>query len=471
MSIYEPPGTDVPDHVLAAQERAALADTAPPERTLTAVPDAIQLYDPRAEAALLGAALIATAARDQLALLGADAFFTPKYKHVAAAIITLHEAGEAADAVTVYSHLDRHAHAQLGCPNGPGELIELQSATPATTSAPRYAQIIRNHATLRDMQLYGAEIAAAASNPGATPTDLASRAQTLLDQLHDKASAATSRLHQVPDLLDDYINSLELRSETPLVGVTTGLVDLDAAIGGLQKGRLYTLAGRPGMGKSDIGLAIARNAADAGHHTHVASIEMGHQEVLDRWIARGSRIPATNISNGHLGEQAWPHVSKAIADLAAVPLSINDDPTTAMGTIRSDVRKTGAELVVIDYIQIVDTARAESRQIEVTVLARALKRLARDLDVPVIALAQLNRGPEGRFDKRPQLADLRESGAIEQESDVVIGLYRDEQYHDDTKDRGVLELILLKNRTGPMKTVKVAYVPDKKIIANIAGAN
>ncbi len=467
MSIYEPPGTEVPDDVLEAQERAALADQGGAH--LTVVPDTVDLHDETAEAALLGAAMLSTTARDVLATLQPTDFYVLRHQVIAAAIQALHDDGQPTDLITVADQLQRLGHLELA--GGPPALINLQSSVPATTTAPRYASIVRHYSTLRAIQTYGTEIHTLASRPGAQPSDLAAQAQNLLDRLHDQANAGTSRLANVTDLLDDYIDRLAGRSEQDLAGVTTGLVDLDNAIGGLQPGRLYTIAGRPGMGKSDIGIAIARAAARAGHRTHVASIEMGTDEVIDRWVAAGSHIASTAISNGRLGDNDWPHITSALAELGDWPLTIDDDPSTGVGTIRADARKTGAELVVVDYVQIVDTIRAESRQIEVTALARALKRLARDLQVPVIILAQLNRGPEGRINKRPMLADLRESGAIEQESDVVIGLYRDEQYDPDTKDRGVMELILMKNRTGPMKTVRVAYLPDVKIIANIAGAN
>lgn len=467
MSTYDV--DDVPDEVLAAQEREALADTAPGPGRMQAVPDRIQLYDEHAEAALLGAAMLSTTARDLLATIPAEAFYVPRHQLIAAAIHALHDDGQPADTVTIADHLHRHGHLELA--GGPPAINALQGHVPSTTSAPRYAAIIRQHHALRSIQHYGTKINQLATEPGATPADIAAQAQALLDDLHDQATTGTSRLRHVPDLLDAYIDRLATRNDQDLAGITTGLADLDHAIGGLQNGRLYTVAGRPGMGKSDFGIALARNAARAGHRTHVASIEMANDEVIDRWVAAGSRIPATALSNGRLGDKAWPHITTALTDLADWPLTIDDDPATNVGTIRADARKTEAELVIIDYIQIVDTAQAESRQIEVTALARALKRLARDLEIPVVILAQLNRGPEARINKRPMLADLRESGAIEQESDVVIGLYRDEQYHEDTRDRGVMELILMKNRTGPVKTVKVAYLPDMKIIGNITGAN
>ena len=467
------------DPVLADQDReyATGAYDEAPERPwatsasrLRSVPDRVTLYDTDAEAALLGAAMLSATARDALATLDPEAFGDPAHSHIAHAIQALHADGHPVDTITLGDHLRRHTLLELA--GGQHHLIEILAGAPSTSGAHHYAGIVRDLHQLRRLGALGTEIAAMATTPGATPASAAQAAQALLDEIHDATTASTNRLTEISNAVDPYLDDLGQRQDQPLRGITTGFLDLDRTIGGFQDGRFYVIAGRPGMGKSDVAIHLGRSAADTGTPVLVTSIEMSTTELMDRWVAHASGISSSVITQGQIGTNGWGLVTNALAELQELPIWIDDNPATTMATIRADVRRSGARMVIVDYLQIVDTPTAESRQIEVTVLARALKRLARDLDIPVVALAQLNRGVEGRLDKRPQLADLRESGAIEQEADVVIGLYRDEQYHPDTKEAHVLELGALKNRTGPSGiTIKVGYVARTKTFSNLAGAN
>lgn len=451
-----------PAEVLDAQALAEGYDA--PRPRLTAVPDRIPLYDTGAEAALLGACLRGTAtALDQLATLGPDVFGDPANAHVAAALIALHAEGPV-DHQAVASHLQRHGLTDLA--GGENHLVELLADGAPASTAGRHAGTIRDLAHLRLLGTIGTEIAALATSPGADPATAAQAAQELLDRVHDAASA-DGTLTAVGDLLEDYLTELEERFEHGAVGITADLPNLDTLTGGFRPGTLTTIAGRPGTGKSDIAAHIARQA---GHQAPVVliSIEMGHQEVMHRLVAAEARINTTLLQNGDLDPSQWRRVPDAATALAALPLHIDDDPAATIASIRAAQRRTHAQLVIVDYLQIVSGPKAESRQVEVTHLVRGLKRLARQLEVPVIALAQLNRSMEGRADKRPTLSDLRESGAIEQESDVVIGLYRDELYHHDSKDKGVMEAIVLKNRHGAMGTARLAYDPAIKRIYSLA---
>jgi len=437
-----------------------------PARHLTAVPIEAPRNDDAIEAHLLGAAMLSTAARDHLATVDPADFARPSHQAIAHAINTLHAQGAPVDTSILANHL---AHSgQLDAIGGPGTLLTITAGTPATSSAPRYAAVVRQLAQLRRLAHIGTEITAAARSLSADPSTVATAAQELLDQLQD-ANADHDHLTSVADALDGYVDLLEARQEIDLAGITTGLDALDRRTGGLQDSRLYTIAGRPGLGKSDIATHLAKAAAQAGRRVLVVSIEMTRHEVIDRWIAGISRVQATNLTNGQIADRDWERINPAVVRLAGLPLWIDDDPSATVASIRAHARRVSAELIVVDYLQLVEVAKAESRQIEVTNLARALKRLARDLEVPVVALAQLNRGVEARMEKRPMLSDLRESGAIEQESDVVIGLYRDDYYRSDSDQKGIMEMLLLKNRTGPTTTVKVAYDPATKLVANLDG--
>ena len=454
---------DEPDH-----QPPTPTEPRPPARRghLTAVADHAPSHDDAIEANLLGAALLSTTARDTLATLNPADFARPSHQTIAHAINTLHAQGEPVDPSIVANHLAHHG--LLDTIGGPHTLLALQAGTPATSSAPRYADQIRQLATLRRLADIGQQITAAAKALAANPSTVATTAQDLLDTIHD-ANAGQDHLIAIGDAMDGYLDDLEARQGVELAGITTGLTALDRHIGGLQTSRLYVVAGRPGLGKSDIATHLARTAATAGHRTLVVSIEMTRTEVIDRWIAALSRIHANAITHGTIAERDWERIAPAIGRLSDLPLWVDDDPSATVATIRAHARRIGAELIVVDYLQLIETVKAETRQIEVTHLARSLKRLARDLEVPVVALAQLNRGVEARLDKRPMLSDLRESGAIEQESDAVIGLYRDDYYRSDSDQKGIMEMLLLKNRVGPMLTVKVAYDPATKLVGNLDG--
>ncbi len=452
-----------PPDVLDAQALAEGYDA--PRPRLTAVPDRVPLNDTDAENALIGACLLnAPAAHDAIATLTPEQFHSPPNGQIAAAIAALRAEGHPTDPVTVADHLRRHG--LLDHVGGQNRLITLQAAVPATSSAPRYAQIVRELASLRQLAAIGTEITALATSPGADPAAAAQAAQELLDRVHDAASA-DGTLTAVTDLLEDYLTELEERFEHGAVGITADLPNLDTLTGGFRPGTLTTIAGRPGTGKSDIGAHIARKAATQAPVVFV-SVEMGHQEVMHRLVAAETGIDSTALQNGNLSPSQWERIGPGLGAIGELPISIDDDPSATVASIRAAQRRSGARLVIVDYLQIVSGPKAESRQLEVTNLVRGLKRMARQLDVPVIALAQLNRGLENRADKRPTLSDLRESGAIEQESDLVIGLYRDEQHHPDTKDKGVMEALVLKNRHGATGKARLAYFPDIKRIYSLA---
>ncbi len=464
MSTDYAPEIEPPD-VLDAQARADGYD-AP---RLRAVPNRVAPHDTDAEAALLGACLNnATIALDALAGLDPEDFYDPGHAHIAAAAQALHADGAPVDHTTVTGHLRHHGTLDL-IGGGENRLITLLAEGAIAARAPHHAATIAKHARLRQIATIGAEITATATAPGAEPGAAAQAAQALIDQALD-ATADDTRLAVIGDLLDTYLDDLEERSaHGGATGITCGLPNLDTLTGGFRPGTLTTIAGRPGTGKSDVACHIARHAADAGP-VLVVSIEMSRTEMLHRWVAAETGIAATSLQTGELSPSQWERVGPALIALSALPLHIEDDPAATAATIRAAQRRTGARLVIVDYLQIVTAApsRHENRQVEVSGIVASLKRLARQTEVPVIALAQLNRSMENRADKRPTLSDLRESGAIEQDSDVVIGLYREEVHRPDTDQRGVMEALVLKNRHGATGKARLAYDAARKTIHPLA---
>lgn len=425
-------------------------------------------HDVEAERSLLGAMLLARdavgAALDQQ-LTGAD-FYRPAHGHIYDAVVALYNAGEPADPVTVAAELRRSNTHDLV---DDGELVAIQGDTPSTSSAAHYSRLVADTAVLRRLLAVAGEIAEVGYTTGVDVATALDRAEALV--LGVARADHNTRTRYVRDALDEHLQLLEARHDgTVPGGVPTGLRDLDDIIGGLHPGQLIVAAGRPGMGKSAIGLTIGNNAGRAGHTTLWTSIEMGETELLDRLIASESHLDQTSLRRGQIAARDWERVSLAIGRLAETQLIVDDHPGATVTRIAARARRTkNLALVVVDYLQLVAPGqRGENRQTEVAEISVALKRLARDLKIPVLALAQLNRAVEQRADKRPLLSDLRDSGQIEQDSDVVIGLYRDEVYKPDTPDRGLLEAIVLKQRNGPLGTARLAFHASTQRITDLA---
>ncbi len=441
----------------------------PPVGTVTPITTAAASappHDLRAETALLGAALMSADAAHQVIAVGPSAFYSPAHAHIADAIATLTSDGHPADVVTVAAYLgDVGLLADIG---GPAVLVQLQTNTPAIGNAGRYADIVRTHAARRHIIATARDLAEHAHNLG-DPAQLAAQAVDTYTAVNLDTAPRTLTL---ADGMVEHIEILEQRFEHGPGGIPTGWVDLDAILGGLHPGQLVTVAGRPSMGKSVVAGTLALNTAGADHPTLVVSVEMGRSELNDRYLASLGKIQLDALRSGRLGSKDWETLSHAIADLGAMPLHVCDDPNATVATIRREASKIdlAGGLIIVDYLQILTptTRNRDGREREVAEMSAALKRLARDLEVPVVVLAQLNRGLESRLEKRPLLSDLRESGAIENDSDVVIGLYRDEVYKPDTSDKGIMEMIVLKQRNGPIGTAKLAFLGGWSTVANMA---
>ncbi|MGH9307571.1 MAG: replicative DNA helicase [Acidimicrobiales bacterium] len=426
-----------------------------------------------AEESLLGAMVLS---RDAIATASettkAEDFYKPAHGHIYDAITTLYGQGEPVDPVTVAEELNRAG--LLDAIGGRPALVSLLANTPAISNAGRYATIVAEHALLRRLIAAANEIAELGYD---MPEDVAlavDRAESLVFEVAERRVSNT--LVSINELLGqtlDRIESLYDRGES-ITGVPTGYKDLDECLSGLQPSNLIIVGARPAMGKTAFALGMAAHAAmEAQTPVLLFSLEMSHLEITQRLLCSEARVDSTRVRNGRLHESDWSKISHAIGRLGEAPMFIDDNPNITIMDIRAKARRlkarSGLGLVIIDYLQLMSgRMSAENRQVEVSEISRGLKILARELEVPVVALSQLSRGLEMRSDKRPMLADLRESGSLEQDSDVVMFLYRDEIYNTDSPDRGTAEVIVSKHRNGPTAVSRLAFLNDYTRFANMA---
>ncbi len=415
-----------------------------------------------AEESLLGALLLSRDVVGQVAELGVQVehFYKPAHQHVYAAIRGLMSTGQPIDAVTVADELRRNGLLEeIG---GAALLIELQNATPAISNAGRYAKIVQDTAVLRRLIGVASEIAEIAYLEPDDVTKALDEAETkVFEVAEDRIVDSTKPLSELLPIAMDKLAETFERGDI-ITGIPTGLYDLDEILSGLQPSTLNIVGARPAMGKSALGLGIATHIAQQGKPTLVFSLEMGHAELTQRILSSEARVDSQKLRTGRLVESDWTKIGRAINRLE-VPLLLDDNPRVTVMEIRAKARRMKARygslgLILIDYLQLMSGgANSENRQLEVSEISRGLKILARELEVPIIALSQLSRNLESRGDKRPMLADLRESGSLEQDADVVMFLYRDEVYNRDSADRASAELIIAKHRAGPTGTVKLVF--------------
>jgi replicative DNA helicase len=431
-------------------------------------------HDLQAEESLLGAMMLSSEAIAAAAgVVTAADFYKPAHGHVFDAVHTLYASGQPADVVTVADELRRAG--LLEAIGGPAVLAQIMASTPATTNAGRYAGIIEEYALLRRLISVAGEVAEIGySVPDDVPKAL-DRAEAMVYEVNERrVTDSTSRLS---DLLSDNLDRLEQLYERgdAITGVPTGYLDLDQLLSGLQPSALVVVGARPAMGKTSFALGAVAHAA-LEHHRPVLffSLEMSNLELSQRLLCAEARIDSSRVRNGQLQSEDWTKVSKAMGRLAEAPIWIDDNPNLTIMEIRAKARRLKSQvgdlgMIVIDYLQLMTgRSSAENRQVEVSELSRGLKILARELDTPVVALSQLSRGLEMRADKRPMLADLRESGSIEQDSDVVMFIFREEVYDPKPENAGQAEIIVAKHRSGPTGIVQLAFLPQYTRFANMA---
>ncbi|MEX1007016.1 MAG: replicative DNA helicase [Acidimicrobiia bacterium] len=430
-----------------------------------------------AEESLLGAMLLsrdAITAAVEARVDGPD-FYKPAHGHIYDAVQSLYGQGEPADPVTVAEELRRAD--LLEFVGGRAALLQIQASTPASANAGHYARIVNELALLRRLIAVAGDISEMGYDSPDDVTETLDRAESLVFEVAERRVAET--MIGIQDALQETLDDLERRygDSSELVGVPTGFSDLDAITLGLQKSNLIIVAARPGMGKTSLALGMARNVATVtGRPVMFFSMEMGTIELTKRLLATEARVDTSRLWTARLDDGDWSRLGHAVGRLAEAKLFIDDNPHCTVMEMRAKARRMHARhgdlaLVVVDYVQLMtpsSTRRAENRQVEVSEISRGLKILARELDCPVVALSQLNRQVEYRQDKRPMLADLRESGGLEQDADVVAFIYRDEVYNQDSEDRGKAEIIVAKHRNGRTGKVELAFLPHRTAFEDMA---
>ncbi|MBV8080170.1 MAG: replicative DNA helicase [Actinobacteria bacterium] len=442
-----------------------------PAQALATAPIPPQNLD--AEESVLGAMMLSAAAIEAVSeIVDAGDFYRGSHAKIYLAAIELYQHGQPVDAITIADKL--HEKGELEEIGGKERVHEIAALVPATSNAAHYAKIVREMATLRGLTLVGEQIQRLGwERPGETP-DLVDQAEQMVFDL------AQHRIRGSFDHVDVLVReSFEqitkmYESGGEMTGTPTGFRDVDQMTSGLQPGNLVIVAGRPSMGKSAFALGVASNlAVHHGIPVAVFTLEMSKIEVVQRFLCAEARVELQRLRTGKLTPEDWPRLVKACDTITKAPIYVDDTRMTTMLEIRSKARRLKAKepklgLILVDYLQLMGSGSIEHRVQEVSQISRSLKVIAGDLDVPVMALSQLSRAVESRTDKRPLLSDLRESGSIEQDADMVMFLYRDEYYNEQSEDQGLAEVILAKHRNGPTGTEKLAFLKRYAKFADLA---
>jgi replicative DNA helicase len=418
------------------------------------VSDREQPHDRDAERAVLGAILIAPdALQNVLGDLQPDDFYDVRHSEIFTAALTLFNTGTPVDPVNVLHELTRRGNAaRIG---GAPYLHDLTATVPTAVNIDYWGRIVREKARLRRLSAYATRLNQIATSEEVDSADAIASAYADLDHIGGLDGTRSVAVNAEDSLTETLAHIEEAGRNNGARGIPTGFVDLDHLINGLRPGQMITIAARPGIGKSTIALDICRNASlHHGKSSLIFSLEMSHIETMTRLLSAHARVPLANLLSGDLSDEEWQRIGARIADISTARLFIDDSPGTTLGEIKAKSRRIqateGLDLIVVDYLQLMSSGkRVESRQQEVSEFSRGLKLLAKELQVPVIAVSQLNRGSENRSDKRPQMSDLRESGAIEQDSDLILLLFREDAVDPDTPNPGEAEVIVAKQRSGP----------------------
>ncbi|MCZ2292422.1 MAG: replicative DNA helicase [Burkholderiales bacterium] len=433
-----------------------------------------------AEQSVLGGLLLDNLAWDRAAdLLGESDFYRYEHKQIFAAIAALVNAGKPADVITVFEQLQALSKAD-DC-GGLAYLNALAQSVPSAANLRRYAEIVRERAILRKLIAASDEIATSAFNPqGRAVTQILDEAEGRIFKIGEEGSRQRQGMFGMDQLvvaLLDRVNELHDNGAEEVTGVRTGFYDLDRMTAGLQKGDLIVLAARPSMGKTAFALNIAEHVAvQEGLPVLVFSMEMGAAQLALRMVGSLGRIDQSGLRTGRLSSEDWERLATAVDRLRNVQLFIDETPALTSAELRARARRMARQfgtlgLIVVDYLQLMSGSGSgsdENRATEIGEISRGLKALAKELQCPVIALSQLNRSVESRNDKRPMMSDLRESGAIEQDADVIIFIYRDDYYNKDSKEPGVAEIVIGKQRNGPVGTIKLSFQKPLTRFDNLA---
>jgi replicative DNA helicase len=405
---------------------------------------------------------------DQVAdVLRVDDLYRADHRLIFSAVADLVERNQPPDAVTVSEYLQRNG--QLEAAGGLPYLARLVEDTPSAANIRAYAKIVRERAMLRQLIQIGGDIASSASSSeGLTVDEIVDLAEQRVFEIADGGQRRGSGFVSLKQILPKTIDRLDVlsHSTSDITGISTGFGDMDKMTAGLQRGELIIVAGRPSMGKTTLAMNIAENAA-IGSQTPVAifSMEMSAEQLSFRMIASIGRVNQTRLRTGKLSDEDWSRIDSAVSMMSNAPIYIDDSgaltPTEVRARARRLKREHGLGLIVLDYLQLMQvTGTKENRATEISEISRSLKALSKELDVPVVALSQLNRSVEQRTDKKPVMSDLRESGAIEQDADLIVFIYREEVYEPDTPRKGIADIIIAKQRNGPVGEFHLTFLGE-----------
>ncbi|MFH8380041.1 replicative DNA helicase [Kitasatospora sp. NPDC018058] len=420
--------------------------------------------DLAAEQSVLGGMLLSKdAIADVVEVLKPADYYRPAHEMVHGAILDLYARGEPADPITVAGELTKRGELQRV--GGASYLHTLVNSVPTAANAEYYAQIVHERAVLRRLVEAGTRIAGMGYAAEGDVDEIVNAAQAEIYAVTEQRT--NEDYAPLADIMEGALDEIEAIGSRngQMSGVPTGFADFDQLTNGLHPGQMIVIAARPAMGKSTLALDFAR--ACSIHHklpSVIFSLEMGRNEIAMRLLSAEARVALHHMRSGNMTDDDWTRVARRMPDVSEAPLFIDDSPNLSMMEIRAKCRRlkqrNDIKLIVIDYLQLMQSGgsrRAENRQQEVSDMSRNLKLLAKELEVPVIALSQLNRGPEQRTDKRPMVSDLRESGSIEQDADMVILLHREDAYEKESPRAGEADLIVAKHRNGPTATITVAF--------------
>ncbi|MDD4359423.1 MAG: replicative DNA helicase [Syntrophaceticus sp.] len=426
-----------------------------------------------AEQAVLGALLLAPDSFSVVSeILWPESFYGEGHRQIYSTLKEMAESGRPIDLLTVTEELQHRE--LLDKVGGAAYLAELAGAVPSAVNAGYYASIVADKGLLRALINTCAQLATRGYDDGADSEYLLDDAERMIMDLSQKRVSKSYR--SIRELLVEVLEKIEqlCQKKGGVTGIPTGFTELDKYTSGLQPSDLILLAARPSMGKTALGLNIAQNmAVKHGIPVGIFSLEMSGDQVAQRLLSAESLVDQQRLRTGFLGEEDWPRLLKAATKLSEAPIYIDDTPAISLLELRSKARRLkleyGVGMLMIDYLQLMQAGkRTENRVQEISEISRFLKALARELDVPVLALSQLSRAVEQRGgDRKPILSDLRESGSLEQDSDVVMFIYRDEYYNDDSEDKGIADIIISKQRNGPTGTIQLAFLKEFTKFVNL----
>ncbi len=431
------------------------------EQRLKVPPNSIE-----AEQSLIGGLMLDAQAWDKIAdVVVSGDFYRKDHRVIFEAITRLVEDGSPCDVVTVSEHLDNRG--ELDQAGGLEYLATLANQTPGAANARAYARILHERATLRALINAGNEIAGNAfSTDGRSAAEILDEAERVVFEIAEKGSRGKQGFKSLKQILPDAVDRIDLlhQSDGDITGISTGFHEFDKLTAGLQGGDLVIIAGRPSMGKTTLAINIAENAAIGSKvPTAIYSMEMPSEQLAFRMISSLGRVDQTHLRTGRFPDEDWSRINTAVQLMSDAPIFIDDtaglSPTEIRARARRLQREHGLGLIVVDYLQLMQVpGNKENRATEISEISRSLKALAKELSLPVIALSQLNRGVEQRTDKRPVMSDLRESGAIEQDADLIIFIYREEVYNQDTPRKGIADITIAKQRNGPIGDFPLTFV-------------